>query len=140
MWREFNNVVLNVRAYQDLSPDLSVRSQINQGWRSRPTRTFEDWYRSFWQPLSVSQDIATFVYRKMAAYSGLPFEKVTPADRLIEDLQLPLVCWFDWEHNLCDDFCDRFGIEISDRFDLDNLHTVRDLVIFLNQQLLLVNR
>ncbi len=140
MWRELNNVVLNVRTYRDLSPDLSVRSQINQGWRSRPTRNFEDWYGCFWQSLSISQDIAAFVYQQMECYSGLQFDKVTPDDRLIGDLQLPLVCWFDWEHNLCDDFCDRFGIEISDRWNIEMLHTIRDLVIFLNQQLLSIKR
>ncbi|MBW4442170.1 MAG: hypothetical protein KME10_13225 [Plectolyngbya sp. WJT66-NPBG17] len=139
MWRELNNVVLNVRTYADLSPDLSVRRRIHQDWRLRPARNSEDWYRSFWQPLAISQDLSAFIYQQMESYSGLPFAKVTPRDRLTEDLQLPLVCWFDWECNLCDDFRDRFGIEISDRLDVGMLHTVRDLVIFLNQQLLSVN-
>ena len=139
MWRELNNLVLNVRTYADLSPDLSIRWRINRGWKSRPTRSLEDWYHSFWRPLAVSREIAAFVYHQMETYSGLQFAKVTPCDRLIDDLQIPLVCWFDWEHNLCDDFCDRFGIEIVDRFDFGKLHTVRDLVIFLNQQLLSVN-
>jgi hypothetical protein len=140
MWRELNNIVLSVRTYADLSPDLSVRSRINQGWRSRPTRTLEDWYRAYWQPLAISQEITAFVYQQMECYSGLQFDRVIPADRLTEDLQLSLVCWFDWEHNLCDDFHDRFGVEISDRWNVERLHTVQDLVIFLNQQLLSINR
>ncbi|MBN8564433.1 MULTISPECIES: hypothetical protein [unclassified Leptolyngbya] len=139
MWRKLDNIVLNIRTYADLSPDLSIRRQINQAMRTRPTRTSEDWYRSFWQPLSISQDLAIFVYQQMEAYSGLQFAKITPSDRLTEDLQLPLVCWFDWECTLCEDFHDRFGIEIRDRLDIGMLHTVRDLVIFLNQQLLSVN-
>lgn len=139
MWRELNHVVLNIRTYADLSPDLGVRRRIYQEWRSRPARNLEDWYHSFWQPLAIPQDLSTFVYQQMEAYSGLPFAKVTPSDRLTEDLQLPLVCWFDWEGHLCDDFHDRFGVEISDRFDIGMLHTVRDLVIFLNQQLLSVH-
>ncbi|MBE9011488.1 hypothetical protein IQ250_14865 [Pseudanabaenaceae cyanobacterium LEGE 13415] len=135
MWRELNNAVLNIRTYADLSPDLGMRRRIHQGWRARPERSLEDWYRSFWQPMSVSQEVSAFVYQQMEIYSGLPFAKVTPMDRLTEDLQLPLVCWFDWEWDLCDDFHDRFGVEIRDRLDLSLLHTVRDLVIFLNQQL-----
>lgn len=135
MWRELNNAVLNIRTYADLSPDLGVRRRIYQGWRSRPKRTLDDWYRSFWQPLSISQDLSTFIYQQIEAYSGLPAAKITPADRLIEDLQLPLVCWFDWECDLCEDFRDRFGVEICDRLDMGMLHTVRDLVIFLDQQL-----
>lgn len=139
MWRKLDNIVLNIRTYADLSPDISIRRQINQTMRSRPTRTSEDWYRCFWQPLAISKDLSLFIYEQMEFYSGLQFAKVTPSDRLIEDLQLPLVCWFDWECNLCDDFCDHFEVEISDRFDISMLHTVRDLVIFLNQQLLSVN-
>lgn len=135
MWRKLNNVVLNVRTYADLSPDLGVRRRIHQAWRSRLDRSSKDWYRSFWQPIAISQDLSAFVYQQMESYSGLPFAKVIPGERLTEDLQLPLVCWFDWESDLCDDFRDRFGIEISDRFDVSMLHTVRDLVIFLNQQL-----
>lgn len=139
MWRKLDNIVLNIRTYADLSPDISIRRQINHAMRSRPTRTSEDWYRSFWQPLAISRELSLFIYEQMEFYSGLQFAKVTPSDRLTEDLQLPLVCWFDWEWNLCDDFRDRFGVEISDRFDISMLHTVRDLVIFLNQQLLSVN-
>lgn len=139
MWRKLDNIVLYIRTYADLSPDISLRRQINQALESRPTRTSEDWYRSFWQPLAISRDLSLFVYQQMESYSGLQFAKVTPNDRLTEDLQLPLVCWFDWEYNLRDDFRDRFGIEISDHLDIGMLHTVRDLVIFLNQQLLSVN-
>jgi hypothetical protein len=139
MWRKLDNIVLNIRTYADLSPDISIRRRINQAMRSRPNRTSEDWYRSFWQPLSISKDLTFFVYQQMESYSGLHFAKITPNDRLTEDLQLSLVCWFDWECRLCDDFHDRFGIEIDDLFDISMLHTVRDLVIFLNQQLLSVN-
>ncbi|MCU0548808.1 MAG: hypothetical protein MUC48_05620 [Leptolyngbya sp. Prado105] len=135
MWRKLDNIVLNIRTYADLSPDISIRRRINQAMGSRPTRTSEDWYRSFWQPLSISKDLTFFVYQQMESYSGLEFAKVTPSDRLTEDLQLPLVCWFDWEYHLCDDFHDHFGVEIGDCLDVSMLHTVRDLVIFLNQQL-----
>ena len=75
----------------------------------------------------------------MERYSGLPFANVVPNDRLTEDLNLPLVCWFDWENELCDEFCDRFGVEIYDRFDSHDLATVEDLVVFLNQQVLSIN-
>lgn len=138
MWRELTNVVLTVRTYADLSPDLGVRRQIQQAWRSRPALSLEDWHQTFWQPLAISQEISAFVYEQMESYSGLPFAKVLPDDRLTEDLQFPLVCWFDWECALCDDFCDRFEIEISDLWDIGMLYTVRDFMIFLDRQLLSV--
>lgn len=139
MWRRVKNQLISLRTYAEVSPDLGLRRRINQALRSRPSRSFEDWYKSFWQPLSISREIATFVYQSMERYSGLPFAQVMPNDRLTEDLQLPLVCWFDWECTLCDDFSDRFGVEIYDRFDAYQLATVEDLVVFLNQQVLSVN-
>jgi hypothetical protein len=139
MWRRLKNQFISLKAYAEVSPDLGQRRRVNQALRSRPHRSFDESYRAFWQPLSISREIATFVYQSMERYSGLQFANVLPKDRLTEDLKLPLVCWFDWECVLCEDFSDRFGVEIYDRFDVEQLATVEDLVIFLNQQVLLLN-
>lgn len=135
MWRRLKNGLLSLHTYADLSPDLGLRRRINQVLRSRPSLNLEEWYATFWQPLSISREIATFVYEHLEHYSGLQFSNVLPSDRLQEDLQFPLVCWFDWEGILCDDFRDRFGVEISDQWDIQILTTVKDLILFLNQQL-----
>lgn len=134
MWRRLRNGLLSLHTYAEMSPDLGVRRRINQVLRSRPSRNLEEWYITFWQPLSISRDIAAFVYEHLEDYSGLQFANVLPRDRLREDLQFPSVCWFDWECILCDDFYDRFGIEIAEHWDIHLLNTVEDLILFLNRQ------
>ncbi len=106
--------------------------------RDRSHYRLDQWYQTFWQPLEVSNEVAEFVYQQMEAYSGLTFAYVLPSDRLTEDLSLPLVCWFDWESTLCDDFYDRFRVDISS-FSVCDLATIQEFVIFLNQQSRLVN-
>jgi len=84
---------------------------------------------------TASQRLLAFVYDKLPVYSGLQVSKIRPSDRLIEDLQLPLVCWFDWPNQLCCDFYETFQVDISEEFDESLLETVGDLVWYLNQQL-----
>jgi len=50
-----------------------------------------------------------------------------------------LVCWFDWELTLCDDFCQCFAVDLSECFDTQILDTIDELVRFLDYQLLSVN-
>ncbi|NDJ17264.1 hypothetical protein [Myxacorys almedinensis] len=139
MWRKLKNFFLSLRTYSDMSPDVGLRRRINQTLRSRSSRSFEEWYHSFWKRLDVSKDVAAFVYDQMEEYSGLQFSRVLPSDRLSTDLHLSMVCWFDWECTLCDDFCDRFSVDIHGCFDPYALSTIKDLVVFLNQQVIPVN-
>ena len=140
MWRRFRNILDSLRAYADLSPDLKTRQRVNQLLRDRPALSVDEWFEQLWQPQGVTQPLATFVYTHMQTYSGLEFARVRPNDRLIADLCLPLVCWFDWNLSFCEDFSACFGINLSDRFDPHQYETVEDLVVFLNYQLLSVNR
>ena len=140
MWRRLRNIFASLRAYADLSPDWRTRQRVNQFLSDRPALDAEEWFKQFWQPQAITQPIAVFVYIQMTTYSGLEFARVRPNDRLVEDLCLPLVCWFDWHLSFCEDFSAHFGINLSDRFDPDQCNTVKDLVVFLNHQLLSVNR
>jgi hypothetical protein len=81
------------------------------------------------------ESVLAFVYTKLPDYSGLQVGRLRPHDRLIADLQLPLVCWFDWPHQLCDDFYESFQVDLSEEFDESILETVEDLVIFLHRKL-----
>lgn len=135
MWRRLTNGLRSLHTYAEMSPDLGLRRRINQVLRSRPSLNLEEWYVTFWQPLCISREVATFVYEHLEDYSGLQFAHVVPRDRLRDDLQFPSVCWFDWERILCDDFYDRFGIDISEQWDSRILSTVEDLILFLNRQL-----
>lgn len=139
MWQRLKNVLLSFQTYGDLSPDLKVRRRVNRALRDRPALTVDQWYEYFWQPHKISKEVAAFVYRYLAQYSGLQVARMIPGDRLNEDLQLPLVCWFDWELRLCEDFQQCFGVDISECPELYDLSTVEEFVVFLNCQSLSVH-
>jgi hypothetical protein len=139
MWRRLKNIFASFRTYADLSPDLQVRRQVSRFLHDRPCLTMAEWCAAFCELEEISPAIAEFVYVYLSGYSGLEFARVQPQDRLEEDLQLSLVCWFDWQLSLCDDFFKCFGIDLSDRFDAHDLKTVADLVLFLEHQFLAVN-
>jgi hypothetical protein len=140
MWRRIKNFFLSFSTYADLSPNVSLRRQVERSLHDRPALTAQVWFERFWQPLQVSQPVVDFVYRHLPSYTGLSFSRVYPSDRLVEDLHLDLICWFDWELSLSEDFCRCFGIDISEQFQPNTLRTVEDLVRFLERQLLTVNR
>lgn len=139
MWRRLKNIFASLITYADLSPDWKVRRRVSFFLQDRPCLPVDQWFATFWQPLQVSPTIAEFVYVHFSNYSGLEFSRVRPNDRLEGDLQLSLVCWFDWQRSLCEDFWQRFNIDLSDRLDIQNFQTVADLVLFLENQLLQVN-
>ncbi|MBE9030887.1 hypothetical protein IQ266_14215 [filamentous cyanobacterium LEGE 11480] len=129
------NWFLALWSYNDLRPDLALRRRINrQVLAARPAHKVSEWYQKFWASRGVSREVATFIYQSLAKYSGLQFAKVLPSDRLCEDLKLPLICWFDWEMSLCEDFYEEFGFELDDYLDVTQLKTVADLMGFFNQQ------
>ncbi|MBD2259251.1 hypothetical protein [Pseudanabaena sp. FACHB-2040] len=138
MWQPFRNFVSSLQTYHLLSPDLAVRQQVNRQLRSRPCLSCQEWFIRYWTPPAVPEalpsDLVEFTFNRLAAYSGLRLGQVQPQDRLLEDLQFPLVCWFDWGLNLCGDFEQRFGIDITDSFDETSLITVADLVEYLYQE------
>ncbi|MFE4108237.1 hypothetical protein [Almyronema epifaneia] len=138
MWQKLRNLYFSISTYHDLSPDLQLRRQVNQSLRSRDRLSLETWFRNYWQgsaahPQAICLDLIRFVYIHLQDYSGLETGRLRPSDRLVEDLQFPSVCWFDWSIALCDDFCATFGIDISDTFDETQLQTLEDLVNCLHQ-------
>lgn len=135
MWRQLNNYVSSVQTYNDLSPDVQIREVVNQRLRSkRSALNLGAWCQEFSRTTRCDRQLLAFIYQSFQAYSGIEFSFVRPSDRLIEDLQLPLVCWFDWVHTFCDDFIQQFGIDLSGSFDEANFTTLADLAIFLDEQ------
>jgi hypothetical protein len=138
MWQAFTNWIQGLRTYADLSPDQGIRRQINRRLRrSRTNLSPEAWGRQFTLSHRVppSDPLLQFIYDQLQQYSGLMVGCIRPEDRLIEDLQMPLVCWFDWPHCLCEDFADRFDIDIFEDFDETGFSTVQDLVEYLQDRL-----
>jgi hypothetical protein len=139
MWRRLKNFSASLSTYADLSPDMRVRRRVKKLLHDRSDLSAEVWFEKFWFSLEVAKPVADFVYVYLQKYSGLAVGRIQPDDRLVEDLRLPLICWFDWEITLCEDFCCCFGVDLSDRFQTQKFITVKDLVTFLNRQLLSVN-
>lgn len=135
MWRQWqraNNYIRSIRTFQDMSPDLSVRHQVNQSLcQHRRPLSSEAWCAEFQREIPSQRHTLLFIYRSFENYSGIEFNRVRPHDRLVDDLQFPLVCWFDWSTRFCDDVVAHFGIDISNCFDETRIHTLIDLVAFL---------
>ena len=134
MWDPFNNYISSVQTYRDLSPDLSVRQQVNRHLRRRRSLKIEAWCSAFRQATAAQPVLLRFVYAALQQYSGLDFSRVRPQDRLIEDLRFPLVCWFDWTTTFCEDFIAQFGVDLSESFDEAEFATLADVIIFLQSE------
>ena len=131
-WQKANNYIRSIRTYQDMSPDMSVRHQVNQLLcQHRRPLSSEAWCEEFQREIPSQRNTLLFIYRSLEKYSGIKFNRVRPHDRLVDDLQFPLVCWFDWSTRFCDDVFAQFGIDIGDCFDETRIHTLIDLVTFL---------
>ncbi|MEO0869089.1 MAG: hypothetical protein AAFY17_11700 [Cyanobacteria bacterium J06642_11] len=133
-WKRATNYIHGLQTYQDMSPDLLVRRQVNQSLRNhRRSLSSDAWCSECHRATHAQRDTLLFVYRSLATYSGLEFSRVRPADRLVDDLQFPLVCWFDWPLRFCDDVIQRFDVDISETFDEAELDTLADLIRFLEE-------
>lgn len=130
MWRRFKNIAVSLNSYSALSPDLRLRRLVNQQLLDRPSLDVDTWCQAFPPSSEMTHAVAAFVYETLADYSGLDFSRVRPDDRLEADLMWSQVCWFDWDLQLCDDFCERFHLDVSDRFYEFDPVTVADLIRF----------
>ena len=128
-----NNFISSVQAYADMSPDQSIRRDVNN-WmirRDRAALTAAQWCECFGH---ADSPVLAFIYKTFSEYSGLDFSRVRPSDSLNSHLHFPLVCWFDWTITFCEDFFQAFNIDLSDRFDETDFTTVGELTDFLVAQ------
>jgi hypothetical protein len=139
---EVKNGWMALKAYPDMSPDLNLRRQVNRKLLTRPAYSVHEWYQRFWKPVGVRSDVVEFVYHILTECSGLVVGRLLPSDRMVNDLQLPLICWFDWEINCMELFWQRFEpsgsrLELMDEMGLDTdpttFETLQDWMLFLNQ-------
>jgi hypothetical protein len=143
-----------LRSYSDMSPDLKLRRRVNRSLLNRPDYAMNEWHQRFWRPLGIRIEVVEFVYQSLAKYSGLVVGRLVPSDRMVADLQLPLICWFDWEMTCMDAFWQQFdptgsAVEAIDGHlqeidpqdgdindascDPTTFETLNDWMIFLNQ-------
>ncbi len=132
---QLNNWFSSVSAYADMSPDLSIRRQVNERMKARTRRVLSrsEWCQLFATPAST-RPVLSFIYQYFGQYSGIEFGRVRPSDRLNCDLHFPLVCWFDWSLTFCEDFFQQFNLDLSDRFDEAAFETIGELVNFVVEQ------
>lgn len=146
-----NNLLSSLEAYADMSPDLEVREQVGR-WmqmRDRQSLSLIEWREVFANESAtigkavedsategVAESVLAFVYEFFCGYTGLAFSQVRPNDRLNRDLHFPLVCWFDWTLDFCDDFLARFDLDLSDCFDEAEFDTIGEMVEFLVAQVI----
>ncbi|MBM0742940.1 hypothetical protein JOY44_15225 [Phormidium sp. CLA17] len=140
MWRLLKSFFYSLKTYPDLSPDLRMRRRVNRMLGDRSRLTPEGWHQKFWQSLNITPQLSSFIYWHLPSYSGLDCGRIHPSDRLQEDLHLSLVCWFDWEQSLQQDFFTQFEIDLGEEINLETLATIKDLMVFLDRQLLSINR
>ncbi len=135
MMNQLGNWINSVSVYADMSPDLAIRAQVNQQLKSRTPRALSltTWCRLF-SDCSDDREVLAFVYQRFSEYSGLEFGRVRPNDCLHSDLNMALVCWHDWVITFCEDFCEQFHVDLSDRFDEDDFETIGEIVTFLHAQ------
>ncbi len=138
MMQQLNSWFINVNAYADMSPDLTIRRQVNQWMKDRTRLNLElsSWQRLF-APQSKNSELLTFIYQRLAQYSGLSFGRVRPRDSFHGDLHFALVCWHDWVITFCEDFYEQFHIDLSDRFDEDDFETIGEMIAYLDRQIAL---
>ena len=136
-----------ITAYSDMSPDLKLRRRVNQSLLNRPEYAVNEWHQRFWRPLGIRLEVVEFVYQSLAESSGLTVGRLVPSDRMVTDLQLPLICWFDWEMTCMEAFWQQFDPTGSmveaiathdsdmndDSCDPTTFETLNDWMIFLNQ-------
>lgn len=138
MWRSLKNVLLSFRTYSDLSPDLRLRRRINRSLHPRPLLKSGEWHQTYWQPHDVSRALSDFIYYHLQEAAGIDIGRTQPSDRLTEDLCLPLICWFDWETSFSEAFLTQFGIDLPPDWAIPPQTTLKDWLLYLNQQILSV--
>ena len=132
-WQKANNYLHSLETYPDMSPDLAIRDRVNQSLRRhRRPLSPKAWCEEGVRATQSQSDTVLFVYRTLETYSGIEFSRVRPHDRLVDDLQFPMVCWFDWSVSFCDYVAAQFGIDISDCFDETRFITLADMIVFLD--------
>jgi len=139
MWRRLKNFLVGISTYADLSPDIRTKQQVRQFLRQRSALSLDDWYIEFWQAQSISFVVVEFFCIQLSEHTQLEITRMQPGDRLVADLRLPLICWFDWEITFAEAFQETFGVSLGDTFSFDDFETVQDLMLFLDCQLVSMN-
>ncbi len=132
---QFQNRWMDLSAYPDMRPDYKVRQQVNRKHSDRPLYNAVEWHQRFWYPLGVQRLLSEFVYELLGECSGLEMGRLLPDDRLMADLQLPLVCWFDWEMVWTEQFISRFEIDADWILDIAEFETLQEFVVDLDRLL-----
>ncbi len=135
MWRRLKNLLISVSTYADLSPDLRIRQRVRRLLRGRAHLAPQEWYATHWQPLKICPALSDFLFSQLVQQTKLDIGRVLPGDRLVADLSLPLICWFDWEMTFAEAFYHQFGVDLGEGFSIAPFETVEEWMLFLHRQI-----
>jgi hypothetical protein len=134
MWHRFKNLLVNLKTYDLLSPDLAVRRQVKRSLCHRPRLSLSEWYAAFGKSQPLDYPVVCFLYAHLETYSGLELARLIPSDRL-EALRWTDICGFDWAIDLCDDFRQEFGVDMTECAEDFDPQTLEELILLLQQQI-----
>lgn len=132
---QLQNRWMDLNAYPDMRPDYKIRQQVNRKHADRSLYNSVEWHQRFWYPLGIQRLLSEFVYELLGECSGLEVGRLLPSDRLMVELQLPLVCWFDWEMVWTEQFITRFELQTDWILDIAEFETLEELMLALDSLL-----
>jgi hypothetical protein len=136
MWHRLRNWFYSLRSYTALRPDLAMRRRVVRSLQRRPSLSPQEWFHTYGESLGIAESVVMFAAQQLEQYSGLPFGRLLPGDRLDDDLHWTQVCWFDWELSLYEDMRQTFGIPLEGDLEEVLNGTLSDFLVWLTTQLL----
>lgn len=134
MWHRLRNWFYSLRSYTALRPDLAMRRRVVRSLQRRPSLSPQEWFHTYGKSLGIAEAVVNFAAHQLEQYSGLPFGKLLPGDRLEADLHWTQVCWFDWELSFYEDVQQTFEVFLEG--DLEELleGTLGNFLVWLTKQ------
>jgi len=115
------------------SPDPRACEKLESLLATREDLANEVWSESFCKDREVRADVLAFLYEFFANPLKIPFGKLRPDDRLIEDIQMWKATWNDWDFDLVENFEDAFENDPFMHPDFEKMRTMMDLLVLLSQ-------
>jgi len=115
------------------SPDPRACEKLDFLLATREDLSKEAWFQSSCKDQEVRADVLAFLYQFFRDFLDIPFGRLRPDDRLVEDIQLWRATWSDWDFDLVENFEDTFETDPFMHPEVEKMRTVMDLLVLLSQ-------
>jgi hypothetical protein len=126
--------IKNILAAFSRQKSEAPRKKLAETLQSRNDWTIEEWLHGQAENAN-NRAVLMFMAGFFGSHLGLPFEKIRPSDRFVEDLAFPETMWRDWDLDLGSEFKRTFGVDILKLPAVAQLTTVGQLVALLSSAL-----